>query len=189
VRLHEVENPLLEVVYLADLHCMEVVGLREVAHNTVNMSKHAASSVDMVGQEFGIGFLGVGILERSLLVVIPPGVLLVRRDIISKFVLWTLAPKTYMPLEMMQVAILRAICKPCCYNRFATPGVAICKENVVIPSLGVGILFKGERLEYPPEYFVPYLSVCLPVLIQPLLRHFAVLDHDWQESDHYDGLR
>jgi hypothetical protein len=33
--------------------------------------------------------------------VIPPGVLLVRRDIISKFVLWRLALKTDMLLEMM----------------------------------------------------------------------------------------
>jgi hypothetical protein len=33
--------------------------------------------------------------------VIPPGVLLVRRDIISKFVLWTLTTKTDMLLEMM----------------------------------------------------------------------------------------
>jgi len=93
---------------------MEEVGLREVAHDTVNMSKHVESSVDMARREFGIGCLGVGIAERSIYVVIPPGVLLVRRDIISKFVLWTLAPKTDMPLEMMYIAILRAICKPCC---------------------------------------------------------------------------
>jgi hypothetical protein len=31
----------------------------------------------------------------------PPGVLLVRREIISKFVLGTLAPETDMPLEIM----------------------------------------------------------------------------------------
>ena len=36
--LHEVENPLLEVVKHADLHCMEEVGLREVSHDTGNMS-------------------------------------------------------------------------------------------------------------------------------------------------------
>jgi hypothetical protein len=47
VRLHEVENPLLEVVKHADLHCMEVIGLWEVAHNTGNMSKHIESWVDM----------------------------------------------------------------------------------------------------------------------------------------------
>jgi len=34
-------------------------------------------------------------------VVIPPEVLLVRRDIIYELVLWTLAPKTDMLLEMM----------------------------------------------------------------------------------------
>jgi hypothetical protein len=93
---------------------MEEVRLREVAHNTGNMSKLVESSVNMARQEFGIGCLGVGIAEHSIEVVIPPRVLLVRRDIISKFVLWTLTPKTDMPLEMMWVAILRAICKPCC---------------------------------------------------------------------------
>jgi hypothetical protein len=66
VRLHEVENPLLEMVKHADLHCMEEVGLWEVAHYTGNMSKHAVSSVDMARQEFGIGCLGVGIAERSI---------------------------------------------------------------------------------------------------------------------------
>jgi hypothetical protein len=66
VRLHEVENPLLEVVKHADLHCMEEVGLREVAHDTGNMSTHIESSVDMVRREFGIGCLGVGIAERSI---------------------------------------------------------------------------------------------------------------------------
>jgi hypothetical protein len=101
VRLHEVENPLLEVVTDADLHCMEVVGLREVAHNTGNVSKHVESSVNLGRRKFGIGCLGVGIAERSIKVVILPRVLLVRMHIISKFVLWTLAPKTDMSLEMM----------------------------------------------------------------------------------------
>jgi hypothetical protein len=39
--------------------------------------------------------------ECSIKVVIPAGVLLVRRQIISKLVLWTLAPKTDMPLKTM----------------------------------------------------------------------------------------
>jgi len=101
VRLHEVENPLLDVFKHADLHCMEEVRLREVAHDTGNMSKKVESSANMARREFGIGCLGVGIAERSIYVVIPPWVLLVRRDIISKFVVWTLAPKTDMPLKMM----------------------------------------------------------------------------------------
>jgi len=66
VRLREVENSLLEMVKHADLHCMEEVGLWEVAHDTGNMSKHVESSVDMARQEFGIGCLGVGIAERSI---------------------------------------------------------------------------------------------------------------------------
>jgi hypothetical protein len=66
VRLHEVENPLLEVVKHADLHCMEEVGLREIAHNTGNMSKHIESSANIAGREFGIGCLGVRIAERSI---------------------------------------------------------------------------------------------------------------------------
>jgi hypothetical protein len=65
------------------------------------MLKHVVSSVDMARREFGIWCLGVGITERSIYVVIPLGVLLARRDIISKFVLWTLAPKTDMPLKIM----------------------------------------------------------------------------------------
>jgi hypothetical protein len=48
-----VENPLLEVIKHADLHCMEEVGLQEVglqevAHDTGNMSKHVESSVNMM---------------------------------------------------------------------------------------------------------------------------------------------
>jgi len=45
------------------------------------------------------------------------------------------------------------------------PEVAICTENVVIPALGAAILFKGERLEYPPENLLWPLSVCLLLLI------------------------
>jgi len=47
VRLHEVENPLLEVVKHAELHCMQEVGVRVVAHDTWNMLKHVESSVNM----------------------------------------------------------------------------------------------------------------------------------------------
>jgi hypothetical protein len=94
---------------------MEEVGLREVTHDIGTMLKHVESSVDMARQQFGIGCLGVpNIAEHSISVMMPPGVLLVKRDIICLFVLWTLASKTDMPLEMMSVAILRAICKPCC---------------------------------------------------------------------------
>jgi len=66
VPLQEVENPLLEVVKHADLHCMEEVGPREVAHDTGNMSKQVESSMNMARREFGIGCLGVVIAERSI---------------------------------------------------------------------------------------------------------------------------
>jgi hypothetical protein len=66
VRLHEVENQLLDAIKHADLHCMEKVGLWEVAHDTGNMSKHIESSVNMAGREFGIHRLGVGIRKRSI---------------------------------------------------------------------------------------------------------------------------
>jgi len=66
VRLREVENPLLEVVKHTDLHCMEEVGLQEVAHDTRNMSKLDESSVNMAQREFSISCLGVGIAERPL---------------------------------------------------------------------------------------------------------------------------
>jgi hypothetical protein len=41
-------------------------------------------------------------------------------------------------------------------------------------------------LEYPPEYFVQHLSVCLPLLIQPLVSNITVLDWKQQQSDQYD---
>jgi hypothetical protein len=80
---------------------MEEVGLQEVAHDTQNMSKHVESSVNIAQCEFGIACLGVGIAEFSRSVVIPPGVLLARRDVISNFVLGTVALKTAMSLDMM----------------------------------------------------------------------------------------
>jgi hypothetical protein len=55
----------------------------------------------MARREFGIGCLGVGITERSIYFVIPLEVLLVRIHIISKFILWTLAPKTNMVPKIM----------------------------------------------------------------------------------------
>jgi hypothetical protein len=66
MRLHEVENPLLEVVMNADLHCMEEVGLREVSHNTGNMSKHVESSAKMAQREFVLSWLGVRIPEHFI---------------------------------------------------------------------------------------------------------------------------
>ena len=95
------ENSLLEVVKHADLHCMEEVRLREVAHNISNMSKPGEFPVNVVRRDLGIGCLSVGFAERSITLVIPLGVLPVSREMISRFVLWTLAPNTKMPLEML----------------------------------------------------------------------------------------
>jgi hypothetical protein len=39
---------------------------QEVAHDTGNRSKTIESLVNMVGREFGIGCLGVGIPEHSI---------------------------------------------------------------------------------------------------------------------------
>jgi len=61
-----VQNPLLKVVKHADVHGMEEVGLREVAQNTGNISKHVELPVSMARQIFGIGCPGVGIAERSI---------------------------------------------------------------------------------------------------------------------------
>jgi hypothetical protein len=68
------------------------------------------------------------------------------------------------------------------------PEVAICIENIVIPALGAWYLFQGESVEYPPEYLIQHLSVCFPLLIQPLLRNIAVLDRNQQESDECDAV-
>jgi hypothetical protein len=66
------------------------------------------------------------------------------------------------------------------------PDVPLCTENLVIPTGGAGIEFNVERLEYPLEYFVPHLTVCLPLFILPLLRHITVLDWNQQGSNDYD---
>jgi DNA-directed RNA polymerase specialized sigma24 family protein len=50
-----VENPLLEVVKHADLHCVEEVRHREVASDAGTMLKNVESLVDMARREFGIG--------------------------------------------------------------------------------------------------------------------------------------
>jgi hypothetical protein len=113
----------------------------------------------------------------------------VSKDRISEFIPWTLAPKTDMLLEMMLVAILRALWRPCCYIWFATPQVTICTENVVISSLAVGILVKGVRLEYPPEYFVQHFWVWLRLLMKRLQRNIAVVYYSRQKSNQYDGVQ
>jgi hypothetical protein len=76
---------------------------------------------------------------------------------------------------------------PCCYNRFETPDVAICTEHVVILALRAAIVLKGGRLVYTPEYIVHHIPICMPLGIAVLLRNIAVLDLNWQESDHYDA--
>jgi hypothetical protein len=129
------------------------------------MAKQVESSGNMARPEFGICSLGVGIAEHSIQVVIPPGVLLVRRVIISKFVLGTLTTKTARLLKMMLVAILCGICKPCCETRCPTHEVATCTGNIVTTTFGAGMLFNGERLEYPLEYLIQHLSVCKPLPI------------------------
>ena len=75
----EVENPHLEVFKHGTLHCMEEVGHWEVAHDTGNMLKHVESSIHLGRGGFGIGCCGVGIAECSMYVVIPSGLLFVRR--------------------------------------------------------------------------------------------------------------
>ena len=54
MHLCEVENPLLEVVKDADLHCMEQVRLREVAHGTGNMLKYVESSANMARHQHNV---------------------------------------------------------------------------------------------------------------------------------------
>jgi hypothetical protein len=89
------------VVKHVDLHCVEEVGLQLVTHDTENMLKHLEHWVTMAPQEFGIRCLGVGIAERSKWIVIPPGLLLVRRNIIFKSDVWTVAPESDMRPMML----------------------------------------------------------------------------------------
>jgi hypothetical protein len=92
-----------------------------------------------------------------------------------------------MSLEMMLVTILRTICKPYRNIHFAMPETAIWTGNMILPDLGAGIVFKGYKLEYPPEYLVQDPSTCLLLLILPLLRMISVLDRNRQESNYYDA--
>jgi len=71
--LHEMVNPREELFKHADLHWMEEVGLREVAHNTRQMSKQVESTVNIAQPQFGIGCLGVGIADCSIHVCDPAG--------------------------------------------------------------------------------------------------------------------
>jgi len=64
IHLHEVENPVLEMVNHAVLHCMEEGRLRDVAHNTGNMSKHVEFLVNMAPGEIDFAFFVVGITEH-----------------------------------------------------------------------------------------------------------------------------
>jgi len=72
---------------------------------------------------------------------------------------------------------------------FAKSQVVICKKNVVIPTLGAGILFNGERLKFLAQYSVQHLSVCLPLLMPPLWRNIVVIDCSRQGSDQYIAVR
>jgi len=118
-----------------------MVGLKEVTHNTGNMSKHVEYSGNMARQEFGIVRLGVGITECSISVVIPPGALLVRMHIITQFVLWTLAQNTDMPLGMMYVAILVLATVPDCH--FGSRSVSSINPNC---RLGYGYMVKSQAV-------------------------------------------
>jgi hypothetical protein len=66
VRLHEVENPLLELIKDANLHCIEEFPFRQVAHDTGNMLNQVESPVNMEQQELNIGWLCVSITEGSI---------------------------------------------------------------------------------------------------------------------------
>jgi hypothetical protein len=66
VRLDEVDHPLREVIKHTELNGMEEVELREVPHDSGNLLKQVETSVNMVRREFSIGYLGVGIAERSI---------------------------------------------------------------------------------------------------------------------------
>jgi hypothetical protein len=66
VHLHEVENPLLEVVRHADLHCREEARYREGTYDTGNILKHTESSIHPAWQVICIGWVGVVIDQLSI---------------------------------------------------------------------------------------------------------------------------
>jgi hypothetical protein len=70
---------------------MEDDGLWEIAHDTGNESIQDEFWVNMVRWELRISCVAVTITAHSILVVIPPAVLVVKMDMNSKFILWTLA--------------------------------------------------------------------------------------------------
>jgi hypothetical protein len=69
---------------------MEEFGFREVADNTGYISNPIESYMRITWEAVGIGCLDVGITEHFILMGILPGVSLVARDKINKFILYTL---------------------------------------------------------------------------------------------------
>jgi hypothetical protein len=66
--------------------------------------------------------------------------------------------------------------------------VVINPENFILPLFAAGMFFAVERLEYPQEYFIRLLSVQIVQLVLLHLRNNAVIDWNWQESDHYEAV-
>ena len=64
VCLHDLENRLLDLFKYAELPCTEEVGLREVPHNAVAMSKYVECTVHMAQREFGVYCLDIDNAEH-----------------------------------------------------------------------------------------------------------------------------
>jgi hypothetical protein len=81
-----------------------------------------------------------------------------------------------MPLVMMMVNIHRAISYASCDIRKPMPKDTMLTENIVIPTVGMGILFAGDRLDCLPEYPVQHVTLCSLLLISPIcaILHFLI---------------
>jgi hypothetical protein len=65
------------------------------------MSNHIEYLVHILQPDFDVACHAVGIAECSIFVVVMPGVLIISRDILSNARIWTLLPKTHLPLEII----------------------------------------------------------------------------------------
>jgi hypothetical protein len=59
------------------------------------------------------------------------------------------------------------------------PNVTTCTENVVLPTVSAGIVGKGQRLGYEPDYIIQHLSVCVALVKQLFLRNIPDLSWNW----------
>jgi hypothetical protein len=89
---------------------------------------------------------------------------------------------------MILVIVPWAVCMSPLQNLYASTEVGIWQGTMEIPTLNTGVLFRGQWLEYLPEYFIQHLSGWLPLLIQAFHKRITMLEWNWEGSDCYNAV-